>query len=703
MTAILSNLSIRMRMLLSVALFLATLALSMYSAYTSIGANVVFAEQEKKGDYFQIPLSELLHYAGKLRLKIAVARAGQKDEAAIQGLLASIDKSMETLGEAQEKAGDDLQFTDDVLKKLGRENLKYETVLGKWKEIAQKVKANPAGDYDEALASYIADIRGMIGHSGDKSNLILDPDLDSYYLMDVTLLALPQTLDRLSVIGSTFYPRLAAGELTQEQRTQAAVMARMLSESDVDRLSVDMDTSLKEDANFYGTSQSYQENGPKLFAAYAAKSRDLAAMLGKIAAGDSVKVGVFASAINEAQDTASDFLMKGFDELDRLLDFRIQAYRDQQMHSLIASFLGILISVLCFFLVVRTITKPLEALTRTMRRLATNDLAASVAYTEDKSEIGLIANSIQTFKENGLKIEAMKAEKTKKDEENAAERKKFLTELAGQFETSVGNIVHAVASASVELQTSAMKLSEASRRTNRQASTVASAGEEASVSVQVVASAAEELTSSIHEISRQVTEATHMISGAVEQISRTNQTVKGLADSSSRIGDVVKMINEIAGQTNLLALNATIEAARAGDAGKGFAVVASEVKNLASQTAKATEEITASIASMQGETSSAVDAIQAIGKVVEQINEASQGIASAVTQQNAATREIAVNVQHVSSSISGVSGGIADVTKVSDESLSSTEEVLHASDELSEQSKILKKEVDQFLGQLRVS
>jgi methyl-accepting chemotaxis protein len=179
--------------------------------------------------------------------------------------------------------------------------------------------------------------------------------------------------------------------------------------------------------------------------------------------------------------------------------------------------------------------------------------------------------------------------------------------------------------------------------------------------------------------------------------------VEGLASGTQKIGEVVTLIQNIASQTNLLALNATIEAARAGEHGKGFAVVASEVKALANQTAKATEEISAQVQSIQTATGQAVNAIQAIGGTIAEIDEISSQIAAAVDQQGAATKEISGNVQQAADGTRHVSENILSVTRASDEAQTATSRLLDAANGLSSQSSRLKSEVDGFLGSLRVA
>lgn len=703
MIKVLNNLSIRARMLLSVALFLATLGLAMYSARTAIGANITFAQMEKYGNAYQRPLAAILHTASLLRIELAKLRSGSTDQAAVSAYIETINKHMSALTGIDQEIGETLQFTDEGLKSRGRDQLKIEVVSKKWNDTSKAVLGNAKGAHDDALASYIADIRGMIAHSGDTSNLILDPDLDSYYLMDMTLLALPQTIDRLSVIGSTLYPQLSSGSLSADERTEAAVMSRMLAEADVARLVADMDTSLKEDTNFYGTSDTYQTKGKKWIAEYTAKNNALSDLMKAIAKGDEVKPAAFATALLAAQQSAITFLTEGYDELDILLNKRINSYEGEQQKSMMISVAGIIISFCFFFLVVRTVTTPLLSLTNSMRKLAANDLEAEIEHTSARSEIGQIARSIQVFKDNALRIIALTNEQKEKDARAIQERTHLVNNLAVTFEKNIGSIVSAVASASTELQGSAESLSNVSKQTTNEAMSVASASEETSLGVQVVASAAEELTASISEISRQVGESSNLISGAVQQIYQTNETVKTLADSSARIGDIVGLISDIASQTNLLALNATIEAARAGEAGKGFAVVASEVKNLANQTGKATEEISASIATMQNVTASAVQAMQSIAKVVETINDVSNNIAAAVSQQSAATQEIAKNIEKVSGNTSAVTSNIHNVTTAAEESLHGSDEVLTAASELSQQSERLRSEVTQFLTQIKAS
>jgi methyl-accepting chemotaxis protein len=285
--------------------------------------------------------------------------------------------------------------------------------------------------------------------------------------------------------------------------------------------------------------------------------------------------------------------------------------------------------------------------------------------------------------------------------EATAAQRAALNQTADAFETNVGNLVSMLSSGVTELQTAAQSMSAKATQTNQQANAVATAAEGASAGVQTVAAAAEELTASIHEISRQVTQSAKITGKAVEDARRTDTIVRALADGARKIGDVVQLITGIATQTNLLALNATIEAARAGEAGKGFAVVASEVKNLAGQTAKATDEIGAHIRQIQDATGQAVQAIKAIGETIEEVNVIASNIAAAVEEQGAATAEIARNVQQTAASTQEVTATIAGVSQAANDTGASAGQVLSAANDLSRQAALVTSEVNAFVAGVR--
>lgn len=345
---------------------------------------------------------------------------------------------------------------------------------------------------------------------------------------------------------------------------------------------------------------------------------------------------------------------------------------------------------------------PLKMLGQSMCRLAKGETTTEVPAQDMHDEIGEMARTVQVFKDSMIHNEQLAAEQHR-EAEKKEQRRLALEAVAATFENNISNVLGELSSMSASLEGTSTSMSTIAGDASRKASSITDSAEQASSNVQTVASAAEELSSSISEIARQVSQSTQIASEAVSEVDHANDKVHGLANAAQKIGTVVALITDIADQTNLLALNATIEAARAGDAGKGFAVVASEVKNLANQTTKATEEITAQISGIQGATDEAVRAIENIGGTINNINEITSAIAAAVEEQGAATQEIARNVEQAATRTTTMTTDISDVNNSVDETGQAATQVQKAVHALGGQSNELKSVVEEFLNDVKAA
>jgi methyl-accepting chemotaxis protein len=356
---------------------------------------------------------------------------------------------------------------------------------------------------------------------------------------------------------------------------------------------------------------------------------------------------------------------------------------------------------LAFYIATFTIARPIGDLTGAVAEVVRGNLTIIVPGLGRGDEIGKLAAGLETFKTNAIRTRELEEEAKQAEKRAEEERRRAMLQMADNFESSVMGVVSLVASAATELNANAQSLAAGAEQARSQTSIVSAATEQTSANVQTVAASAEEMTSSISEITRQVGTSANIARAATERAQGTNKTIQELATEADAIGAVVKLIAEIASQTNLLALNATIEAARAGDAGKGFAVVASEVKSLASQTAKATEDISTRINSIQQATNNAVSATLEITRTIAEINEISTTIAAAVEEQDAATREIARNVQQAAVGTQEISSNISGVQQTAQETSQSAGNVLDAAGTLSREAETLRSEVNKFIQRVR--
>ncbi len=360
---------------------------------------------------------------------------------------------------------------------------------------------------------------------------------------------------------------------------------------------------------------------------------------------------------------------------------------------------GLVLAAFIALLIIRSIVGPVNRMTHAMGALSGGDKSVEIPGVNRSDEIGRMAAAVQVFKENMIKNDEM-AEREREANENRVKRGEAVDELLKSFNSEVSEALSIVSSASTELESSAQTMSTTAEQTSQQSMAVAAAAEEASANVATVASAAEQLGASGSEISRQLSESEAISKTAGEEGVKANEMIQGLSQSVGKIGEVVSMITDIADQTNLLALNATIEAARAGDAGKGFAVVASEVKNLANQTAKATEEISKQIDEVQNVTEASVSSIGNVTKVIDQMSSISSGISAAISEQGAAVLEISMNVQEASAGTSEVTENISGVSQAAGETGSAANEVLKSAQSVAERSDTLRQQVDTFLTKI---
>jgi methyl-accepting chemotaxis protein len=350
------------------------------------------------------------------------------------------------------------------------------------------------------------------------------------------------------------------------------------------------------------------------------------------------------------------------------------------------------------------ISRPMVVMCKAMRELAGGNFDVVLPGLGRKDELGEMAGAVEEFKMQAIaKAERDAAEHDAQNKASVAARRAELIRFADDFESAVGTIVANVSASAVQLEAAAGTLTRTAETTQSLSSQAAGASEQASTNMQSVASATEELSASVDEIGRQVQESNRIAEAAVQQAEQTDGRIGKLSRAAQEIGDVVKLITAIAEQTNLLALNATIEAARAGEAGRGFAVVASEVKSLASQTAKATDEISSHIAGMQSATQESVTAIKEIGGTIAQISTIASTIASAVEEQSSATQEIARSVQTVAEGTHEAAANILEVNRGAAETGSASGDVLDSARTLSTESTRLREELDRFMANIRAA
>ena len=606
--------------------FLLPLAVLLWIYWSSVSGQIDFARKELGGlGANRVLFEALLAFERHQTLVGLKAEPGEISTAA-----SAFERSLDRIDRLAAQFGKAIQFDEEGFKTRKRAWAKPEELRSAWRSTDPQVQGK-AGKI----------ILEQIAHVGDSSNLVLDPDLDSFYLMDCCVVALPNICDRLATVARWLGQGEARGAL------ELGIASRRLREDDLARFSKDIETALVEDFNFFGQTL----DSDRLTQAANLVRRDLSGLADQ---ADSLvtKTGKWEAAGGlgkkalAAFESCQEAYMRCDENLEKALENRIRLFSRSRLTGVSLTGVALALALALVFWIGRSLVVPISASRLRLMQLAQGDLAQKVEVV-GRGELADMTAALEGA------VDGMRRAISP------------IREGAGQLSESVKQQVNL-------LQSMASNAEE----TSAQVQVVSSAAEQVSANVRSVAAAAEEMEATIREIAGQAHQAARVAGDAVGLAESTGTLVNRLGESGSMIGGVVKTITSIAEQTNLLALNATIEAARAGEVGKGFAVVANEVKELAKETARATEDIGGKIGAIQQDTRLAIDAIRQIQAIITRINEIQTSIASAVEEQSATTREIGRNVTEAAKGTSEIA---ASITGVADAAGSTSQRAQEAS------------------------
>ena len=608
------------------------IAVLLYFMIAGINRDISFAERELAGIEYQRPLHDLLRHLARHQW-LAGASSAESDLNSEQG---KVDQAFQRLDGMQRRFGIDLQVTEAGLAQRQRSNSLPQDMAAAW----QKYKADKSSA-SVALGSVqqrqLRDaVQRLVSHVVDTSNLILDPDLDSYYLMDATSVGLPRLQHRLAELRLSIRETFAKPELDSADLVKIVAASRFLREADMESVVTSLRTALAEDQNFHGISNSLRQIEPFQENFVTAMEAVLKQLESSTASSGAAHGVVIDEHIVKAMDAGHQLRDMAARELEELIRKRIQTLQWERLCSLLLTTVALAVSVLLVVVVARSITVPLANCVSGLRSLADRDLTRRMNFHAD-SEIGEISTAVDQAA-SGMQAAVRSIRASATELNRAADRQ---TDVSCQMSTTA-------------------------EQTSEQAQRASIVAEQVSHNTQAVSLAMNELSTAIREIANNTQQAARVATDAVQLAATTNTTVTKLGQSSAEIGEVIKVITSIAEQTNLLSLNATIEAARAGEAGKGFAVVANAVKELAKQTAHATESIRRKIDVTQNDIRDSVAAINRISHTIEQINDFQNSIAGAVEEQTVVTRDISRNVADAARGTSEIAGNIVQVARAAE-------------------------------------